>query len=135
NIVVATVETRPIFLHQVATVEFAARLKRGDSGYMGKPSVVVAVEKQPHVDTIELTGKIEEALKDLNNSLPLAIKADNLIFRQANFIESSIRNVQTVLIEAAAVVSIVLFAFLLNWRTTAISLTAIPMSLCATAVV
>ncbi|MDT3685944.1 MAG: efflux RND transporter permease subunit [Pseudorhodoplanes sp.] len=135
NIVVATVETRPIFLHQVATVEFAARLKRGDSGYMGKPSVVVAIEKQPHVDTIELTGKIEEALKDLNNSLPLGIKADNLIFRQANFIESSIRNVQTVLIEAAAVVSIVLFAFLLNWRTTAISLTAIPMSLCATAVV
>jgi HME family heavy-metal exporter len=135
NIVVATVETRPIFLHQVATVKFAARLKRGDSGYMGKPAVVVAVEKQPNIDTIELTAKIEEALKDLNNSLPLGIKADNLIFRQANFIESSIRNVQTVLIEAAVVVSIVLFAFLLNWRTTAISLTAIPMSLCATAVI
>lgn len=135
NIVVATVENRPIFLHQVATVEFAARLKRGDSGYMGKPSVIVAVEKQPNVDTIILTRQVEAALKDLNNSLPLGIKADNLIFRQANFIETSIGNVQKVLIEAAIVVAIVLFAFLLNWRTTAISLTAIPMSLAATAVV
>jgi HME family heavy-metal exporter len=135
NIVVATVENRPIFLHQVASVDFAARVKRGDSGYMGKPSVVVAVEKQPHVDTIALTRRIEEALKDLNNGLPLGIKADNLIFRQANFIETSIGNVQRVLIEAGVVVAIVLFAFLLNWRTTAISLTAIPMSICATAVV
>jgi HME family heavy-metal exporter len=135
NIVVATVESRPIFLHQVANVEFAARLKRGDSGYMGKPSVIVAVEKQPNVDTVVLTREIETALKDLNNSLPLGIKADNLIFRQANFIETSIGNVQKVLIEAGIVVAIVLFAFLLNWRTTAISLTAIPMSLAATAVV
>lgn len=135
NIVVATIGDRPIFLHQVANVEFAARLKRGDSGYMGKPSVVVAVEKQPNIDTVALTREIEAALKDLNNSLPLGIKADNLIFRQANFIETSISNVQKVLLEAAAVVAIVLFSFLLNWRTTAISLTAIPMSICATAVV
>jgi HME family heavy-metal exporter len=135
NIVVTTVDNRPIFLHQVAGVEFAARLKRGDSGYMGRPSVVVAVEKQPNVDTIALTRRIEEALKDLNSSLPPGFKADNLIFRQANFIETSIGNVRKVLIEAGIVVAIVLFAFLLNWRTTAISLTAIPMSICATAVV
>lgn len=135
NIVVATVDGRPVFLRQVATVEFAARVKRGDSGYMGKPAVVVAVEKQPNVDTIALTQSIEEALEELNRTLPQGIRADSLIFRQANFIETSIRNVQRVLLEAAAVVAVVLFAFLLNWRTTAISLTAIPVSILATAVV
>jgi heavy-metal exporter, HME family len=135
NIAVATIDNTPIVLHQVATVDFAPRVKRGDSGYMGKPAVVVAVEKQPHIDTVALTRTVEQALRELNRSLPHGIKSDNLIFRQANFIESSIRNVQIVLLEAAVVVAIVLFAFLLNWRTTAISLTAIPVSILATAVV
>jgi HME family heavy-metal exporter len=135
NLVVATIDGRPVLLRQVASVEFAARVKRGDSGYMGKPAVVVTVEKQPNVDTIALTRAIEGALQELNRSLPPGIKVDNLIFRQANFIETSIRNVRVVLIEAAVVVAAVLFAFLLNWRTTAISLTAIPVSILATAVV
>jgi HME family heavy-metal exporter len=135
NIVVARLDNRPVFLHQVATVEYAARMKRGDSGYMGSPAVVVAVEKQPHIDTITLTRQVEAALAELNTSLPHGIKADNLIFRQANFIETSIRNVQTVLLEAFVVVALVLFAFLLNWRTTFISLTAIPASILITAVV
>ncbi len=135
NMVVATIDGRPVFLRQVASVEFAARAKRGDSGYMGKPAVIVTVEKQLNVDTIALTQTIEEALQELNRSLPHGIKADNLIFRQANFIETSIRNVRVVLIEAAVVVAAILFVFLLNWRTTAISLTAIPVSILATAVV
>ena len=135
NIVVARVDGKPVFLHQVASVEFAARAKRGDSGFMGKPAVIVAVEKQPNVDTVTLTRKLEDALKELNASLPHNIKADHLVFRQANFIETSIRNVQVVLLEAFVVVGIVLFLFLMNWRTTAISLTAIPASILATAVV
>jgi HME family heavy-metal exporter len=135
NIVVAKVEGRPIFLHQVATVEFAARAKRGDAGFMGKPAVLVSVEKQPNVDTVMLTRKVEEALRELNASLPHNIRADHLVFRQANFIETSIRNVQTVLLEAFVVVAVVLYLFLLNWRTTAISLTAIPASILITAVV
>ena len=135
NIVVATVENRPVYLHQVANVEFAPRVKRGDSGYMGAPAVVVAVEKQPNVDTVALTRSIETALAELNASLPHGIKADNIIFRQANFIETSIGNVQKVLLEAGIVVAVVLFLFLLNWRTTAISLTAIPVSILTTAVI
>ena len=135
NIVVAKVNDRPVYLRQVANVEFAPKVKRGDGGYMGKPAVVVSVEKQPNVDTIALTRQIEEAVAELNANLPQGIKADQIIFRQANFIESSIRNVQAVLIEAAVVVAAVLFAFLLNWRTTAISLTAIPVSILATAVI
>ncbi|MFL9824263.1 efflux RND transporter permease subunit [Rhodoplanes sp. SY1] len=135
NVVVATVDERPVFLHQVATVDYAARAKRGDSGYMGKPAVVVAIEKQPDVDTVALTRRIEEAVKELEPSLPHGISLDNPMFRQADFIETSIRNVETVLIEAGIVVAVVLFAFLLNWRTTVISLTAIPMSILITAVV
>jgi HME family heavy-metal exporter len=135
GIVVTKVEDRPVYLWQVATVEFAPRVRRGDSGYMGKPAVLVSVEKQPFVDTITLTNRIEAALAELGPSLPFGIKVDQVIFRQANFIESSIRNLRTVLIEAAVVVAAILFAFLLNWRTTAISLTAIPMSILATAIV
>jgi len=135
SVVVAKVNNSPVYLRQVATVEFAARVKRGDSGFMGKPAVVVSVEKQPSVDTVRLTREIEDALKEITASLPQGMKADQILFRQANFIETSIRNVERVLLEAALVVAVVLFAFLLNWRTTAISLTAIPVSILATAVV
>jgi HME family heavy-metal exporter len=102
---------------------------------MAKPAVIVSVEKQPNVDTVRLTAEIEQALKEISSSLPNAIKADQILFRQSNFIETSIRNVEKVLLEAAVVVAVVLFAFLLNWRTTAISLTAIPVSILITAVV
>lgn len=135
SITVASVNGRPVYLRQVAEVGFGARLKRGEAGYMGKPSVILSVEKQPEIDTITLTRNVEAALKDISATLGRGIKVDNILFRQANFIETSIRNVQTVLVEAIVVVAIVLFAFLLNVRTTAISLTAIPVSILATAIV
>jgi HME family heavy-metal exporter len=135
NVVVARANGGPIYLWQVAAVEFAAKVKRGDSGYMGSPAVIVSVEKQPHIDTVRLTHEIEQALTELTATLPKGIRADQILFRQANFIETSINNVQWVLFEAAIVVAIVLFAFLLNWRTTAISLTAIPVSILTTAVI
>ena len=103
NIVVATVDDRPVFLRQVADVAFAPKIKRGDAGYMGKPAVIVSVEKQPNVDTVTpdrarsrtaLARAAARACRD-------GIKADQVLFRQANFIETSIRNVQRVLIEAA----------------------------------
>ena len=126
---------RPILLRQVAEVSFAARAKRGDAGYMAAPAVVVSIEKQPDVDTVRLTQEIEKALAELTAMLPQGIKADNILFRQANFITTSIDNVTKVLIEAVAVVAVVLFAFLLNWRTTVISLTAIPVSILSTAII
>ena len=75
------------------------------------------------------------ALAELTRTLPHGIKADNILFRQANFIQTSVDNVTKVLFEAVAVVAVVLFAFLLNWRTTAISLTAIPVSILSTAII
>ncbi|MFG1182156.1 efflux RND transporter permease subunit [Xanthobacter versatilis] len=124
-----------VFLHQVAQVDYAARLKRGDAGYMGRPAVIVSVEKQPEVDTIALTRAVEDAVNDLNRTLPDGIRISPPVFRQADFISASIGNVEKVLLEAMAVVAVVLFAFLLNWRTTFISLTAIPVSILATAIV
>ena len=135
NIVVTTIEGRPILLRQLANVDFAPKVKRGDAGYMSKPAVIVSVEKQPNVDTVRLTRQIMQVLAELEPSLPSGVKANEIIFRQASFIENSIQNVERVLLEAALVVAVILFAFLLNWRTTAISLTAIPVSILTTAII
>ncbi|MBX9757460.1 MAG: CusA/CzcA family heavy metal efflux RND transporter [Beijerinckiaceae bacterium] len=135
SLVVARVNGRAILLRQLAEVDFAPRVKRGEAGYMGKPAVIISVEKQPGVDTVRLTRTVEQALKDAGPGLPQGVKADQIVFRQANFIETSVRNVEKVLLEAIAVVAIVLFAFLLNVRTTMISLVAIPVSILVTAIV
>ena len=135
SVIVATVAGQPVALRQVADVSFAARIKRGDAGFQGQSAVIVSVEKQPGVDTIRLTGQVEQAIRDITATLPNGIRADQVLFRQASFIETSIGNVKKVLIEAIVVVAIILFAFLLNVRTTAISLTAIPVSILITAIV
>jgi CzcA family heavy metal efflux pump len=126
---------RFVYLHQIAEVSYGARLKRGDAGFMARPAVIVSVEKQPAVDTITLSAEVERAMTELNQTMLPGIKVDTVVFRQANFIEASIGNVKKVLLEAVAAVAIVLFLFLLNFRTTFISLTAIPVSILTTAIV
>jgi heavy-metal exporter, HME family len=135
NVVVTTRQLQPIVLRQVAEIDFAARVKRGDAGFMGAPAVIISVQKQPGADTVRLTRLIETALADVQKSLPKGVTATNIQFRQATFIETSIRNVKRVLVEAALVVAVVLILFLMNWRATVISLTAIPISILVTAIV
>jgi HME family heavy-metal exporter len=135
SLVVASVAGQPVALDQVAEVSFAPRTKRGDAGFMGDDAVIVSVEKQPDVDSIDLTNQVEAALAEMTAALPDGVKADNILFRQATFIETSISNVQKVLLEAIAVVAVVLFLFLLNLRTTVISLTAIPVSILVSAII
>ncbi|KAF0134030.1 MAG: heavy-metal exporter HME family [Xanthobacteraceae bacterium] len=135
SVVVASVAGQPVVLGQVAEVGYAARVKRGEAGYQGRPAVIVSIEKQPGVDTIRLTATIEQALRDIAPALPNGIRADQVLFRQATFIQTSIDNVMKVLVEAIVVVAIILFVFLLNVRTTVISLTAIPVSILMTAIV
>ena len=135
NVVVVTRDGQPIFLRQISSVEYAARVKRGDAGFNGAPAVIVSVQKQPGADTIKLTNQIETALAELTRGLPDGISANQILFRQADFISTSIDNVKDVLMEAAIVVAVILFLFLLNIRTTAISLTAIPISLLLTVLV
>lgn len=125
----------PVLLEQVASVRYAPAFKRGDAGMNGKPAVIVSVQKQPAADTVKLTQEIEKALGELKQGLPAGLSAPEVLFRQADFIEASISNVVEALRDGAIMVAIVLFAFLLNFRTTAISLIAIPLSLAVTAVV
>jgi HME family heavy-metal exporter len=135
NLVVAVRQGSPIVLRQIADVEFAARVKRGDAGYQGRPAVILSIQKQPGADTVRLTGSIESALRELQKTLPDGVTATNIQFRQATFIEQAISNVKRVLIEAAAIVALVLLMFLANWRATVISLTAIPVSILVTVLV
>jgi heavy-metal exporter, HME family len=135
NLTVAYRKGVAVQLRQLASVDYAPRVKRGDAGYMGKPSVILTVQKQPSADTLKLTREIEIALTELKRVLPKTITTTDILFRQASFIQTSIDNVKRVLIEALAVVAAVLFVFLLNWRTTAISLAAIPISILITVIV
>ncbi len=135
GIAVAWKDGRAVLLSQVATVHTTAAMKRGDAGYNGAPAVIVSVQKQPGADTVQLTRQIEQALRDLAPGLPPGIKAPQVLFRQADFIEASVSNVSEALRDGAVMVAIVLFAFLLSARTTLISLTAIPLSLAVTALV
>ncbi len=135
GLAVAWKDGRPILLEQVARVSYAAGLKRGDAGYNGVPAVVISVQKQPAADTVKLTADIEAALAELKQGLPAGLAAPRVLFRQADFIQSSIGNVAEALRDGAIMVAIVLFAFLLSVRTTLISLLAIPLSLAVTALV
>ena len=135
TLVVADGASGPVRLSQVASVDFAAAFRRGDAGYNGRPAVVVAVQKQPTASTIAVTRQVETALAEISAGLPAGMRAAQVQFRQANFIEASIDTLTTVLIEAAIVVAVVLFLFLLNSRTTAISLISIPVSMLITALV
>jgi HME family heavy-metal exporter len=135
NTVVLHRQGQPIFLHQVAQVDFAPRVKRGDAGFQGRPAVIIGIQKQPDADTVSLTKKVEAALAEIQKTLPEGVSATNVQFRQATFIETSIDNVKQVLVEAAAVVAVILLLFLMNIRATVISLTAIPLSILVTVLV
>ena len=135
SLVVTMRDNQAITLGQVATVDFAARFKRGDAGAGGKPAVILSVQKQPGADTVPLTRAVEAALQDLGRTLPAGVRTDQVLFRQANLIEASIGNVEDALRDAVIVVAVILFAFLLNVRTTAISLLAIPISILFTVLV
>jgi CzcA family heavy metal efflux pump len=125
----------PITVGQVAQVVAGAQLKRGDGSANAKPAVILNIEKQPGANTLQLTEQIDKALGDIGKSLPADVTINKDVFRQANFIESAVGNVEEALRDAGILVTIVLFLFLLNFRTTAITLTAIPLSFLVTAII
>ena len=128
--VIKTVGGAPVTLEDVADVRIGAQQpKLGTASEKGKPAVLITVTKQPNTGTIELTERLEAALKDLQKNLPPDVRVSTDTFRQSRFIESSIGNVQDSLLEGAIFVVIVLFLFLANTRTTLISLVTLPLSL------
>jgi len=119
----------PVKIEDVAEVKIGAAPKIGDASRNGKPVVVLAISKQSGSNTLALTEIIDANIDELRANLPSDIVVDTHIFRQADFINASISNIQKVLIEGTAFVIIILFLFLMNWRATVISLLAIPISL------
>lgn len=129
---IKTVNGQPITLSDVARVTVGSAVKMGHASQNGRPAIILAVSKQPNINTLAVTEKIEQNLDDLRRSLPSDVKMDTHIFRQADFIRTSVNNVGRALLEGAVFVIIVLFFFLNSLRTTAISIIAIPLSLLGT---
>ncbi len=132
NLAVKVNNGQPVLLKQVAEVKFAPAFKRGDAGFGGQPAVIIGVQKQPTADSVRVTREVEAALASLSKSLPAGVSTPKVSFRQADFIEASVNNVEEALRDGAIMVAVILFLFLMNTRTTIISLTAIPLSLALT---
>ena len=120
----------PVTLDAIADVRIGPKTPvLGLASNDGKPAVLLTITKQPNTNTLALTGRLDNALDELKANLPADVKVNSQIFRQSRFIDSSIDNVKKSLIEGAIFVIIVLFIFLMNWRTTIISLISIPLSI------
>ncbi|MBF0134096.1 MAG: efflux RND transporter permease subunit [Magnetococcales bacterium] len=133
--VIAVNQGESITLGQVADVRFGAGIKRGDASINSQTAVILAVQKQPGIDTVALTRRIEALLATMQQTLAEDVKIDPILFKQSDFIERAIANVEEALRDGAILVAVVLFLFLMNVRTTFISLTAIPLSLVVTALI
>lgn len=125
----------PVVLSDVADVQVGSAPKMGYGSRNAKPAVILSISKQPNINTLNVTKQIEENLAEVQKTLPADVKMDTHIFRQADFIESSVHNVGEALIEGAIFVVIILFLFLFSYRTTIISVLAIPLSLLGSALV
>lgn len=144
KVVITTRKGRPIVLSQVAKVLEGAQVKRGDSSafvkqedgtFAGGPAVILTVNKQPDADTRRVAQDVLQALQELKPSLPSDIRIQPELYSQKSFIDHSIENVIDALLDGGILVVIILFLFLMNFRTTFITLTAIPLSIAITAII
>ncbi|WDE95919.1 efflux RND transporter permease subunit [Lentisphaera profundi] len=136
KVVVKADDLRPVLLKDVATVQFGpSAIKIGEAGINGTPGVLMVIMKQPGYDTVKLTEQIEERLKMLSSSLDSDLEINTELFKQSIFIERAIDNVMEAVRDGGIMVVIILFIFLMNWRITFITLTAIPLSMALTVLV
>jgi len=126
---------KPIVVSDIAEVKELPQAKRGDASVNAKEAVIISIQKQPGASTILLTKEIQKALEEIKTSLPENVIVNPNLFKQADFIEKSIDNVKEALRDGVILVLIVLFLFLLNFRTTMITMTAIPLSFMLTAII
>ena len=126
--VIALRDGVPITVANVADVAFGAEIKRGDGAFRNHDAVIGTISKAYGADTVTTTAKVEATLADIKRTLPAGVTMNTQVFRQANFIESAIRNLKTSLIEGALIVIVVLFLFLMNWRASFITFVSMPAS-------
>src|SRR5688572_10395070 len=124
-------DAAPVLIRDVATVRQGAAIKRGEGSHNARPAVIIGIQKQPAVNTLELTKRIEATLDDIQRALPQGMQIHKDLFRQADFIEQSLRNLFTAFAEGAGLVILVVMLFLMNVRAAAITLLALPLSLVA----
>lgn len=125
----------PVRVADVAEVVIAPAVRKGYAAQNGEPSIILSISKQPGINTLDVTRNIERNLESIARSLPADVSLDTKIFRQADYIQSSVNNVGQSLVEGAVCVVLVLFIFLASFRTTVISILAIPLSLLGTVIV
>lgn len=135
QIPVKNTEQRPIPLGNVARITEGAQIKRGDASINGVPGVALTVTKQPHADTRAITEALQDAFREIEPSLPADVVLETQLYQLRDFIDRGVANVAEALVIGAALVLVILFLFLMNLRTTLISLTAIPLSLAVTVLI
>jgi CzcA family heavy metal efflux pump len=118
----------PVFARDVGTIRIGEGLKRGTGSYNGKPAVILAVQKQPGANTLELTERLDAEFAAIQKTLPKGMVLETKVFRQSDFIERAVGNVQSALVEGLVLVSIIVLLFLASWRATLVTLAAIPVS-------
>lgn len=132
---IKTINGKPVVVSDVAEVVLGSAVKMGFASLNAEEAIILSISKQPNINTLEVTKNIERNLREIKKSLPADVKMDTKIFRQADFIEASVSNVARALIEGAVFVIIILLLFLGSFRTTLISIIAIPLSLLGTLIV
>ena len=132
---IKTINGKPVVVSDVAEVVLGSAVKMGFASLNAEEAIILSISKQPNINTLEVTKNIERNLREIKKSLPADVKMDTKIFRQADFIEASVSNVAKALIEGAIFVIIILLLFLGSFRTTLISIIAIPLSLLGTLIV
>src|ERR671912_389139 len=130
-VTVKTTDAAPILVRDIGTVREGAAIKRGEGSHNARPAVIIGVQKQPAVNTLELTERIESTLDEIQRALPQGMQIHKDLFRQADFIEQSLHNLFRAFLEGAALVIVVVVVFLMNVRAAVITLLALPLSLVA----
>lgn len=120
---------QPVLIQHLGTVGIGNGVVRGTGAHNGRPAVIFAIQKQPGVNTLELTARLDETFASLQQTLPSGMKIESRIFRQADFIERALDNLMAALRDGVILVVAIVFAFLLSWRATAVTLVALPLSL------
>jgi CzcA family heavy metal efflux pump len=128
-------DTVPVLMRDLGTVQIGSAIKRGDGSHNAKPAVIIGIQKQPGANTLQLSEQIDATLDDIQHALPQGMTIHRDLFRSADFIEQSLHNLFTALLEGAGLVIIVVVVFLMNIRAAAITLLALPLSLLAAVVV